>query len=58
MFACVCRGGEGRRRIAFAKREDLETLVSIFDQGQEFVIFSSDCLDISANIPIDVLVPV
>ena len=40
-------------RIVFAKPEDLETWPnhhSFLDQGQEFVIFSNGCLDLSANL--------
>ena len=42
-------------RIVFAKPEDLETWPNhlsfrFFDQGQEFVIFSNGCLDLSANL--------
>ena len=42
-------------RIVFAKPEDLETWPShlsfrFIDQGQEFVIFSNGCLDLSANL--------
>ena len=34
-------------RIVFAKPEDFEALL---DQGQEFIIFSNGCLDLSANL--------
>ena len=41
-------------RIVFAKPEDFETwpnhLSFRFDQGQEFIIFSSCCFDLSANL--------
>ena len=42
-------------RIVFASPEDLETWskpseLSFLDQGQEFVIFSNGCLDLSANL--------
>ena len=44
-------------RIVCAKHEELEsgqtTFVSVSDHGQELIIFSNGCLDISANLLID-----